>query len=478
MKKFLFCCSLLLIAIDLNARPILQGATEEVDSLLSSVSVEMSNVNPVKALELATGALSLSRNIGYSKGKAMSCFYIGQVLSYLGDFQKSLEYLSLSEQERYSRKNPVIQSEISRIKGQVYYLLNLKKASFQEFQKAYTYAAGIKEKADRDRYSSLAYENLGIAYNLIKNMPDSTLYWLKKNEELLAITDEKRNFRSKINLYTHYGEYYTRQQEYDLAEYYFKKADSLIQQYNYSYSSWLYQRWGNLQVEKGNIDSAMILYQRGLDNLKITHIKNELPEFYAKISNIYSERGEEDSAKLYRDKQLTLSAELGESRNKAAEEAFAILLREEKKLSQTKLRKIISLVAIIFGIALAGTIIILLQSVDKSKKKETEVSELKLKLNDAFDEVIELARKNDSAFLSRFREVYPEFTRNLLSKHPDLTNNELRLSAMIFLHFPSKEIAEYMFITHRSVQTSKSRLRKKLGIPSEDDLYHYFKLFS
>ena len=40
-----------------------------------------------------------------------------------------------------------------------------------------------------------------------------------------------------------------------------------------------------------------------------------------------------------------------------------------------------------------------MQSVRKRKKKESEVSELKQKLNDAFEEVVELVRKNDSALI-------------------------------------------------------------------------------
>jgi DNA-binding NarL/FixJ family response regulator len=109
--------------------------------------------------------------------------------------------------------------------------------------------------------------------------------------------------------------------------------------------------------------------------------------------------------------------------------------------------------------------------------KEDEVSELKLKLNDAFYEVIELARNNDTTFLPRFREVYPEFTENFLRHHPDIINSELQLCAMIFLNFSSKEIAHYTFVTHRSIQTRKSRLRKKLNISRDTDLYQYIKSF-
>ena len=85
MKHFLFCSILLLLNVELKALPVILDKAEKVDSILTLVSDEISDVNPVRALELGTEALSLSRNAGYSKGKAMSCFYIGQVLSYLGD---------------------------------------------------------------------------------------------------------------------------------------------------------------------------------------------------------------------------------------------------------------------------------------------------------------------------------------------------------------------------------------------------------
>ncbi len=305
---------------------------------------------------------------------------------------------------------------------------------------------------------------------------------MKKNEKLLATTDESHTFRNKINLYSHYGEYYTTQQQYDTAAVYFNKAYSLIVKYNYPYSSWLFQRWGDLQKQQENSDSAMIFYRKGLDNLKATHIKNELPGFYERISDIYSELGMEDSAKLYREKKLQLNAELGNERSKAAEEAVGMLLEEERKVAAGQIRRFILLWVLLFTTVMAMFGVLYLQSIKRKRKildkKETEVSELKQKQNSAFDEVIELAKNNDSALLPRFREVYPEFTRNLLARHPGLTNAELRLSVMIFLHFPSKEIAEYMFITHRSVQTNKSRLRKKLNIPGETDLYQYFKEFS
>lgn len=475
MRLFYFCCSLLLIAINIKASPVLDGGTEKADSLISKVSVEILNVNPANALELATVALSLSRDIGYSKGKAMSCFYIGQVLSYFGNYQKSLEYLALSEHERYSKNNVLIQSEISRIKGQVYYMLNLDNASMKEFMKAHEYTRRIQDKQKRDHFTSLAYENLSMAYNLIRKDPDSSLYWMKKNEQLLSTMEDSLAYRKMINLYTCYGEHFKKQMQHDSASYYFKKAHSLIHQYNYPYSSWLYQRWGDLELEKGNSDSAIVLYHNGLNNLMTTNIKNELPEFYRNISNIYSEQGKEDSARWYREKLQQVTNELGEAKSEAAEAAFEMLLGEERKISRMKLQRIISLVVMLFLFASFTSFIKYRQSKIKRKKYEYEIFTLKQKLDDAIEEIIELAKNNDPFFLTHFKEVYPEFTQNLLSQHPNLTSTELRLSALIFLNFSSKDIADCLYVTHRSVQTGKNRLRKKLGIPNKTDLYEYLK---
>jgi DNA-binding CsgD family transcriptional regulator len=45
---------------------------------------------------------------------------------------------------------------------------------------------------------------------------------------------------------------------------------------------------------------------------------------------------------------------------------------------------------------------------------------------------------------------------------------------MLKLHFSSKEIADYTFVQHRSVQQKKYRIRKRLNIPGEEDIYDFF----
>ena len=74
-----------------------------------------------------------------------------------------------------------------------------------------------------------------------------------------------------------------------------------------------------------------------------------------------------------------------------------------------------------------------------------------------------------------FEKKYHTFYENLISKHPNLTKTELVLCALIRLNLSSKEIADYTYVQHKTVQTQKNRLRKKLNIPSDTNLYSFFK---
>lgn len=103
-------------------------------------------------------------------------------------------------------------------------------------------------------------------------------------------------------------------------------------------------------------------------------------------------------------------------------------------------------------------------------EKEEELNHLELKVNDAFAELLELAKSNDSSFLSRFKEVYPYFYNKLITNYPDLTNGQLQFCALLKLNFTTKEIAHYNNISVRSVETRKNRLRKQLDISSDIDL--------
>lgn len=73
-----------------------------------------------------------------------------------------------------------------------------------------------------------------------------------------------------------------------------------------------------------------------------------------------------------------------------------------------------------------------------------------------------------------FENVHDLFFKELSSRFPGLTNKDLRLCALLKLNLSSKEIATLTGISPSSVKMARYRLRKKLGLDSEEDLVAFF----
>ena len=110
-------------------------------------------------------------------------------------------------------------------------------------------------------------------------------------------------------------------------------------------------------------------------------------------------------------------------------------------------------------------------------ENEKVLNQLELKVNDSFAELLELAKSNDSSFLSRFKDIYPNFYKKITTAYPEMTSGQLKFCALLKLNFSTKEIAQYTFISVRSVEMKKSRLRKQLNISSDVDLNNWMMNF-
>ena len=313
----------------------------------------------------------------------------------------------------------------------------------------------------------------------MQEVPDSALYYLQKNKELLESMTEERLFRNKVNLYAQLGKEHANLAEYDSAVYYFNTALELADSNNYPYTSWIYLHWGNMNRKQGLIDSALVKYRWGLENLEQTRLKNELPAFYSALRDIYMLKGNSDSALVYQQKKITIENELGTANKRALDKAVQILLSEEKgyqKLFLNRAKSMLFAALVLLALLASGGWVAWHRRYRRISEKEREMEEVfDEKRGNALEEVIDLAKKNDNSFLPRFMELFPNFTQNIYLRHPNLTQSSFQFCTYIFLHFSSKEIAECLFVEHKSVQTRKNRLRKQLGMPRNTDLYQYMR---
>ncbi len=81
--------------------------------------------------------------------------------------------------------------------------------------------------------------------------------------------------------------------------------------------------------------------------------------------------------------------------------------------------------------------------------------------------------KDWEVFKSYFSEVHDNFDNKLKNINDSITEKDLRLASFIKMNLSTKEIAALLNVLPESVLTSKYRLKKKLGIDKETDVYNF-----
>lgn len=81
-------------------------------------------------------------------------------------------------------------------------------------------------------------------------------------------------------------------------------------------------------------------------------------------------------------------------------------------------------------------------------------------------------------FQENFDLIHKDFFKKLKELYPQLTPTDLRLAVLIRLNYTSKEIATMQNVSLRGVETARYRLRKKLQLAEENNLYEFFAQFN
>ena len=109
----------------------------------------------------------------------------------------------------------------------------------------------------------------------------------------------------------------------------------------------------------------------------------------------------------------------------------------------------------------------------KQKAAELKKSEGGGKAYQELIKTINFDQHDDKAwenFTRYFEAVHKDFEKDVVSKYPDISKNELRLMALIKMNLSSKEIANILNISSDGIKKARQRLRKKIGLSPEDSL--------
>lgn len=79
-------------------------------------------------------------------------------------------------------------------------------------------------------------------------------------------------------------------------------------------------------------------------------------------------------------------------------------------------------------------------------------------------------KRKEDLYSDQFNAAYPGYLEYLTRTYPDLTTADLKLCTFLRMNLNTKEIAEIMGLSVRSVESRRYRLRKKLHLSKEEDL--------
>jgi AraC family transcriptional regulator, chitin signaling transcriptional activator len=116
-------------------------------------------------------------------------------------------------------------------------------------------------------------------------------------------------------------------------------------------------------------------------------------------------------------------------------------------------------------------LILSLKETCEKAQKNPSISKLKLaEMSRTLDSYLNV---DDNTFEIQIDELHQDFFKKLKEKFPSLSSNDLRWCAYLKIGLNSKEIAEILNIQPSSSYISRSRLRKKLNLNTDEDLYTF-----
>lgn len=457
---------------------------KEIDSLIFREAKKLRNDAKYEAIiPLGKKIIQQSKAINYTRGEAWGYCRLGNAYCSLGKFKESLSSLDKAHQLSKSVDDYSLKASIAIETGRNYNESKLsEKQAIDQFIAAEGFAKKISDKYDRDGYLIYAYQSLLSAYsNMNRNDLAITYAWKsKKIEEDAYILSFITYYHIKEN------------KNKDSIVYYLNRSTAFLDKHptNTFEKAILYNQWGKYHEDHKNYKQAVNSYKQAEKYGKESKAMDELLKSFYGLSHSYEKLNNYEKTIKYERKFSKLQDSITKANNENVHNSVDHIVKHKEEIHADKesvLKWIIIIALILVGIVVLFLIIYRKENHKKTKlltekenvlyQKEEETQELKLKVNESFDEVIQLAKTNSPEFWGRFQEVYPNFRNQILSLNPELKPSELILCAYIYLGFTTKDIADYTFKAVKTIKNNKYNLRKRLSIPTENDFTIWMRDF-
>lgn len=420
-------------------------------------------------------------NSNYQKGRIYEA--LGSIQFKLENFDKSQDLYTQSLSNFILTKN---ENRIAIAKGNLA-LVDIKKGYIN---KATITLNQLSNNSSIDNQSKAIINlSLGNVYLEKHSLPRKAIHYY--NKALLSLPKENNNIKSSI--YQNIAECYLALQQYDEALKFNNLSKDYITNNNHELNSSLHLFYATIYEKTNKFQLALQHYKKHEEfKDKLNQSKNLLIIENQEILNQLKNTLNEDKIKeqkikiLKKDKQLAnvrlylilvtiliimviLYMLIKKQRNKISKLYQNIYTSQDKlKFTQDNTEKIILNTQQNQNFIKHVTL-----QLNKLQKEIKDVS-VKKQLNTLiFDlqNIKNINSKNDSFY----NNIQSSFLYNLEKKCYGLTEEEKRISELIFLNYKNKEIASMLNLSIRSVENHRYRIRKKLNIDTNVNLFDYFK---
>lgn len=469
---------------------ISQNNVSKIDSLLHH-AINIENEFPLKSQLEAIKVISLAKELDYKNGVILAEIFLSESYTRSKDNKLALYYATQAD-KIITNSEPYLKSKALRLRGISLARLGFYNDASRLLKESIVYAKKIKDENDRNRSLGFIYAN--IAMNHEENEIDeaSIGYYYRKSYLFFENIDDDNPHKSRCMAFANVilGSFYLKKQELGRAELYLKSAVKLSKELKLDFITIeAVSGLGSLRFYGGNYIDAKKYFQEALILAKRNDRIFYINDLYYNLSRTYNVLKNLDSTKYYRYKYITLNDSLTKLHKDAIYTSLRIFLEEKDEKMTTNVEVIIVLLSLLLIIIIITFVYIKKyrkrflnvkkesNDFDNQLKREKELIE-KLTIK-KIDKVVEetdlklLVIEGSPLFFAKFKEIHSEYINKIIKISPTIVSSELRFCALLKLGFSTNEIAIYTKSTVRAVQSKRYRLRKKLNVPPEEDLYDW-----
>lgn len=381
----------------------------------------------------------------------------------------------------------------------IYFALANHYRKVEQYPKALTYldSCTLSKKSNNKAEQNTPYIDAekGSVYLQLNNLDSAEFYLNKAND---FFTKKNMHYQVMVNFFL--GSLYIKKNETQKAIDSYTKSLEMMKRFNTHTDnrtyvlfrlSEAYEKNNNITLAYYNLKKAYriadsIFNVKSNSNLQLFQIKNK----YQETVKQKDEQIKQQNIVIERNKLIQSRLKIVIGFIIFTTISFSLLLRFKYKLHKLKMEK--NQLELKSEFVKEKT-----EAIMEAKSRELTTSTLQIIEKEHFvEELMDLLKKESPSihklmklkinkgskdmweqFNKRFTEVNSNFYDNLRKKHPNLTPTEQKQCALIKLNFNSKEMASLLNISLNSIQVSRHRIRKKLGLSRNDNLSNYISEF-